>query len=133
MEEIIMFRLVLMNALKLGLAFMCGLLISGFIFLGLGLVADAFGQDAVPVYEAKPGEIDRSFNYKAEHQGVVQDEVIYLEVTDASDAIACDRTNRRTYQHVKYIAAIIAGDPSRGESYAGLLVLLHTQWCTDYD
>ncbi len=129
-----MFKYVLMVLLKVGGAFVGGLAVAAVLILGLMLVGSAFGQDkTVAVREAELGEQNKSFNYLSKGQTDVEVQFVIVENTSAADAVACDRTNRHTRAKLEYIASIIAEDPSKGEAYEGLIVLLHTMWCTDYD
>ncbi len=108
------------------------------VLLGLGLSKCAEAQ-SVPVHEAKPGEIDRSFNYPVQAHGL-EPTITPFEVYDDSSVSytvlrkqQCDKTNKHNYALVQMIAKEIAVNPELGYMWVGALTTIHSLWCTSYD
>jgi len=101
-----------------------------FTFLGLGLISKAFGQDAVPTYEARSSQQDRSLNYKSPRGNVPDSNYPeYIEVGYVTLDDGCDQLNASLLAKVQMIATEIAKNPSVGYIYVGALNTIHGLWC----
>lgn len=110
-----------------------GLVVSVLLFLGLGLVAKAFGAEATPTYEATIGQQNRSLNYKTAADNTVQAAREYYipgrARLDTLQKSRCQERNRHLILLVSQIASYIAADPEHGYIFVGALQTIHDNWC----
>lgn len=133
---------IMINAIKLGLAFVAGLAAAVFIFLALGLISNAFAHEVDPdgyrvTREATLGEQDRSLNYPITHTPSIiapSGEQLWGEAMDQARAtqckVDCSESNAYRIVIVRSIAAEITKNPEAGHWYKDTLLTLRNTWCT---
>lgn len=119
--------------IKIGLAFVIGIVVSGLLILLLGTMRQAWAQEATPVYEAHPGQIDAGFNYRSPATVTVDVESVNDPLYDPGYAAAyqCDRINDKLLAMITMISLEIAKDPVNGHFYKGAIETIHSMWCTN--
>ena len=110
--------------------------IIGLLLFGVSKIANA---QSVPTHEAKPGEINRSFNYTMQVHGLeptIAPTMAYDDISASYTTLRrtqCDSANKRNYALIQMIAREITAHPELGHMWAGALNTIHSLWCTSYD
>ena len=125
-----MFKLVLLNAIKLGAAFVGGLILAAMIILMFGLVAQkVYGHEptSVAVRPATLGEENRSLNYNVDTLEEVPEVVIQYEVATSS----CADLNAYLDAQVDMIEAFIKDHPDNEGIFKNALDTIEELRCDD--
>ncbi len=112
------------------------LLVFTLLWLALGLIAGAFGQEATPVREATLSEQGDSLAYQGYEDVVFGPAVVETTIIVEAPSTqvlqyphGCAYHNDVIRAHVNMIARNIAKDPEHGHYYERVLTLLDSQLC----